>query len=271
MSKIHVHFTAACLGLLIACSGKPKEDAKAPAGGETEAATPVETAPVKREAIHQVITADAVLYPVSQANIMPKISAPVRKFFVNRGDHVKQGQVLASLEDRDLVAAAQESKSLYDQAQASFQTTTGATMPDDLTKAQADAQSARQTLDAARKLYDNRVKLVKEGALAQKLADDAQVALVQAQSQVETAQRHLQSLQTVGRHGAAQRRAGTGGRGQSAHAERGGAGFLRGGAESDQRRGLGPAYYRRVRLRTRVRRSFRWSIFPRWWRGRMCR
>ena len=36
---------------------------------------------------------------------------------------------------------------------------------------------------------------VKQGALAQKLVDDAKVAMVQAQSQLDTAQRHLQALQ----------------------------------------------------------------------------
>src|SRR5450432_3329996 len=195
MSRIHVYLTAACLALLIGCGKKAADDS----AKEAEPVTPVEAAPVKREAIHQVVTAAAVLFPIAQANVMPKIAAPVRRFLVNRGDHVRQGQVLAVLEDRDLVAAEQESKSLFNQTQAAYQTTTGATMPDDLTKAQTDVQSARQGLDAAQKLYDNRVALVKQGALAQKLADDAKVALVQAQSQSETAQRHLQSLQSVGR------------------------------------------------------------------------
>jgi RND family efflux transporter MFP subunit len=54
-------------------------------------------------------------------------------------------------------------------------------------------------LDAAKKLYGNRVALVREGALAQRLADDAKVALVQAQSQFDVAQRHLDSLQNVSR------------------------------------------------------------------------
>ncbi len=197
MSKIHVFFATACLALLLACSEKPKEAAKA--SGESEAAVPVEVAPVKRQTIHQVITAEGVLYPIQQTSVMPKISAPVRRFYVNRGDHVRQGQLLATLEDRDLAASTEESKSLYQQAQASYQTTTGATMADDLTKAQSDVQTARQTLEAAQKVYDSRVQLQKEGALAQKLVEDAKVTLVQAQSQAETAQRHLQILQTVGR------------------------------------------------------------------------
>jgi HlyD family secretion protein len=71
-------------------------------------------------------------------------------------------------------------------------------MPDELTKSKADTQSAKEALDAADRLYQNRVSLFKEGALAQKLVDDAKVALVAAQSQYDTARQHLQSLQTVG-------------------------------------------------------------------------
>ncbi len=42
------------------------------------------------------------------------------------------------LEDRDLVASAQESKELYRQSQANYENTSAATMPEDMTKAQAD-------------------------------------------------------------------------------------------------------------------------------------
>ena len=40
-------------------------------------------------AIAEHIVADAVLTPLAQAAIAPKISAPVRKFYVQRGARVK--------------------------------------------------------------------------------------------------------------------------------------------------------------------------------------
>jgi multidrug efflux pump subunit AcrA (membrane-fusion protein) len=183
----------ACLVALLGCGGKSQET------GETEAATPVHVAVAKREAIHHIITAEAVLYPVRQATIVPKINAPVAGFLVQRGDHVRQGQLLAVLENADLKAAEQESKEQYEQAVAANENTRAATMPDDLTKAKSDVSAARGGLDAAQKLYDNRAALFKEGALAQKLVDDAKVALVQAQSQFAIAQQHLTSLETAGR------------------------------------------------------------------------
>jgi HlyD family secretion protein len=198
MLRIYILLIAACVATLAGCSGKPKESGKG-GGAEAEAAAPVEVAPVTRKTVYHVITSEAVLYPVNQANIMPKISAPVQKFLVNRGDHVRQGQLLAVLENRDLVAAASESKGLYEQAEANYRATTAGTMPEDLTKAQTDLQSATEAMDAAQRVYDSRQILFREGALARKMVDDAKVALVQAHSLYETAKRHLESLQTVSR------------------------------------------------------------------------
>src|SRR5665213_572393 len=182
-------------GLLLAGGGKggaAKEDA-----GAQEAPTPVTVETAVRGAIDHVITADAVLYPINQANVIPKISAPVRRILVNRGDHVRVGQLLAELETGDLAAAAEESKHQYEQTQAASQTLTGATVAEDRAKAESDVKSAQQALDTAQKLYDNRVALQREGALAQKLVDDAKVALVQAQSQFDVAQRHLHGFNQV--------------------------------------------------------------------------
>ncbi len=194
-----IYFCLALPGMLVLAGCSKPQDSGDAGNGEGTAVTPVQVAVAKREPIQHIITAEGILYPVRTANIMPKISAPVARFLVNRGDRVQEGQLVALLEDRDLVAAAQESKELYRQAEAAYQTTTSATMPEDLTKAQTDVASARQALDAATKVYESRQALFREGALAQKLVDDAKVAMVQAQSQFDTAQQHLKSLQTVGR------------------------------------------------------------------------
>src|SRR5665213_392179 len=199
-------------GLLLAGGGKggaAKEDA-----GAAEAPTPVTVETAVRGAIDHVITADAVLYPINQANVTPKISAPVRRILVNRGDHVRAGQLLAELESGDLAAAAEETKHQYEQAQSAYQTLTGATVSEDRSKAESDVRLAQQTLDAAQKLYDNRIALKRAGALAQKLVDDAKVALSQAQSQFDVAQRHLQAFNQV-----SQREAIAGGQAQVAAAK----------------------------------------------------
>jgi HlyD family secretion protein len=191
------HFSGVAIAACLLLAGCGKGGAAKEAAAEQEAPTPVTVEPALRGAIDHVVTADAVLYPINQANVTPKISAPVKRILVNRGDHVRTGQLLAELESGDLAAAAEESKHQYEQAQAAYQTLSGATVGEDRSKAESDVRSAQQSLEAAKKLYDNRVELQRQGALAQKLVDDAKVALAQSQSQFDVAQRHFQALDQV--------------------------------------------------------------------------
>ena len=158
---------------------------------------PVQVSPVIRGSIRNFVTADAILYPRDQANIAPKITAPVRRFLVQRGDHVKQGQLLAELENRDLAAAVESGRGQFAQAESNYRSTSGAALPEQVTKAQTDLDAATQGLEAAKTLLDNREKLFKEGALARKLVDEAQVAYAQAKAQHDTAEQHLKALQSV--------------------------------------------------------------------------
>jgi HlyD family secretion protein len=181
----------AALGATLASCGKKE--------AETKPVVPVKVAPAIRGSIRDIVTADAVLFPRDQANITPKISAPVRRFLVNRGDRVKRGQLLAELENRDLVAAAQESRGQFAQAESNYRSTADAALPEQMTKAQTDVDAARQSLDAAQKLLESRQQLLAQGATARKTVDEAQVAYAQAKSQFDTAEQHLKSLQSVGR------------------------------------------------------------------------
>jgi HlyD family secretion protein len=184
---------AALASVLLCSCSKEKEK-------EAEPVLPVQVAGVASEPIQRIITGEGILRALDQSGVMPKISAPVSKFYVNRGDHVKQGQLLATLESKDLAAAVTDTKGAYDQAAANYRNVSTATVPDELVKAQADVQAARQQMDASKKVLDSREQLLREGALARRLVDEAGVAYVQAKSTYDTAEKHLESLQRVGRH-----------------------------------------------------------------------
>jgi HlyD family secretion protein len=177
------------LALLASCSDKTKE---------AEPAVPVQIVQVERTTLQQKISAQAVLFPIAQSAIVPKISAPVQKFLVNRGSHVRKGQLLAVLENRDLAAAAQENKGAYTQAEATYAITTAADLPQQMQKAELDTQAAKQALDAQQKTYDSRQQLFREGALPRKELDQSSVDLTNARNQYEIAQRHLDSLKGMG-------------------------------------------------------------------------
>lgn len=162
-----------------------------------EAVVPVTAATVQKATVQRIIEADAVLFPLQQAAIVPKITAPVKKFLVNRGSKVHKGQLLAVLENQDLAAAQEENKGAFEQAEAAYVTSTAATLPEEIQKATSDAQFAKEQFDAERKVYDSRQDLFKQGALPRKDMDQAGVALTQARAQYELAKRHLDSLNAV--------------------------------------------------------------------------
>jgi HlyD family secretion protein len=190
MSKYLLLAGAACL---LAASGCSKKEEK-----ETEAPAPVQVAAVTQDTVHRTVTGDGALFPENQWNVMPKITAPVQRFLVNRGDHVKTGELLAVLENRDLVAAAAANKGQVVQAEGNLLNTEHATLPEAVVKANTDVQSAQEAADAARKVLESRQKLLQEGALARKLVDDAAVQYAAANAQLTTAKEHLRALETAG-------------------------------------------------------------------------
>src|SRR5882757_5852719 len=154
-----------------------------------EPTVPVKAAAVQKTPIQRIVAADAVLFPLQQSALVPKISAPVKKFYVNRGSKVHKGQLLAVLENQDLAAAQEENKGAFEQAEAAYVTSTASTLPEEVQKATSDAQFAKEQFDAQQKVYDSRQDLFKQGALPRKDLDQARVTLTQARAQYELAKR----------------------------------------------------------------------------------
>jgi HlyD family secretion protein len=165
---------------------------------EKEPVVSVQTTPAQRGPISQIITADGVVSPLQQAILTPKITSTISKFLVQRGSRVKQGQVLAILENADLSAAAEQSKGEFEQAEAGYVTTTGASLPEQIQKAGLDAAAAQAAFNAQQKVYDSRKDLFQQGALPRRDLDSAEVALAQARSVNEVAQKQLADLKRLG-------------------------------------------------------------------------
>jgi HlyD family secretion protein len=191
-SRQRVKITLAVLPLflLFSCS---KDSA------EKEPAVPVQVVTVQKETIQHTVTAEAILFPLQQAAITPKISAPVKAFYIKRGSRVHKGQLLAVLENSDLAAAAQENKGSYDQAQAVYETTTVADLPQEVQKAQLDTQAAKELFAAQQKIFNSRQELFQQGAMPRKELDQAGVDLTNARNQYEIAQQHLDALMKIGK------------------------------------------------------------------------
>jgi HlyD family secretion protein len=176
--------------------------------GDKEPVVSVQVAAVEKTTIQHTIKSQAILFPRQQAAIVPKIGAPVQKFLIKRGSPVHEGELLAVLENRDLSAAAQDTKGSYDQAQAAYETTTGASLPEEIQKAEADAQQAQQALDAQEKVFQSRQQLFDQGALPRKELDQSRVDVTTARNQYAITKKHLDALMAIGKQQALKSAAG---------------------------------------------------------------
>lgn len=173
----------------VGCAGPAKE---------AEPVVSVQVTPASRAEISEIVSGEAVVSALEQAVISPKITSTVKEFLVQRGSRVRKGQLLAVLESADLSGAAEQSKGDYEQAQANYTTTTGATLPQQIQKAELDAATAKTSFEAQKKIYDSRKELFAQGAIPRRDLDSAEVALAQARSQNEEAQKELSDLNRIG-------------------------------------------------------------------------
>ncbi len=195
--RIDVHAACRMLAAALLCTAVPgcKQQKETPA----EAEVIVRAARPEIASISELIEGDAILAPLAQAALSPKISAPVKKFYVQRGARVHVGQLLVALEDRDLQATALDNRGSYKAAQALYDDTLGARVPQETQKAELDLAQAKATLALDQNIANSRKQLFEQGAIPGRDLDTAQATLVQAQAAYESASKQLHLLESVGR------------------------------------------------------------------------
>jgi HlyD family secretion protein len=162
----------------------------------------VQAAHPEKGKISEQITADATLAPLAQAAISPKVTAPVKKFYVQRGSRVQAGQLLVTLENSDLAAVALDNQGAYKAAEGSYDIATGATVPEDTAKAELDVAQADANLKLAQSIVDSRAQLFTQGAIPGRDLDTAKAALVQAKAAHDIAKQHFEAMQQISRKAA---------------------------------------------------------------------
>ena len=109
----------------------------------------------QRRDIEVKLSFTADILPVQQAAIFSKVSGYIRKLHVDRGDFVKEGQLLVEIDDQELKASAEQARAA-------------------LVSSQAGLEVARSTLDGQKANLENqRANLAKARAVA---ANDARQA-----------------------------------------------------------------------------------------------
>lgn len=84
-------------------------------------ATPVETALVEEGEIARVVVLPGTVEPIRTVGVNAQVSGALLEVPVEEGDRVREGQVMARLDDRELQAQLRSAEAAYEVAEAAFQ------------------------------------------------------------------------------------------------------------------------------------------------------
>jgi HlyD family secretion protein len=141
-------------GVIIAKSGGTKID-------------PSKLAKVERGDLAKSVVATGKVTPITTVEVKSKASGIVKKLFVDYGDTVKQGQLLAQLDKAEIEAQVAQSKAALEAAEANLVSSQA-----DFERAKVDAEGPDVPL--LKRAYDRAVGMAKDGVVSASALDDAQ-------------------------------------------------------------------------------------------------
>jgi HlyD family secretion protein len=107
------------------------------------------TQSVERQSLAIAVSANGTVKPERSINLSPKNSGILKRLLVKEGDIVKQGQILANMDDSNLRGQVISAQGQLAQAQANLQKAQAGNRPQDIGQAQAQLDEAEANLQKA--------------------------------------------------------------------------------------------------------------------------
>jgi HlyD family secretion protein len=137
-----------------------------------------------------VLNAAGYIVAHHKINVNSKVTGRVAWIGVEKGDKVKEGQVLVRLEDQEFRAAAQQAKGVVESAKARLLQLQNGSRPEEIAQAESNLDEARAALVNDKANYDRIKPLVDQGVFSRQQLDDAR-------ARYEASQQRVNSLEKV--------------------------------------------------------------------------
>jgi HlyD family secretion protein len=120
-----------------------------------------------------VLTATGYIVAHHKINVNSKVTGRVKWIGVEKGDHVKQGQVLVKLEDDEFRAQYEQARGAADSARAYLEELEHGSRPEEIAQAQHNLDEARATLADEKTTLERTRQLFDQGVVSRQALDDA--------------------------------------------------------------------------------------------------
>ncbi|MDJ0590223.1 MAG: efflux RND transporter periplasmic adaptor subunit [Pleurocapsa sp. MO_226.B13] len=157
------------------------------------------TVPAQTQTLKVVTEASGTIEPIDSVNISPKTTGRLTALYVEQGDEVKAGQLLAKMDSANLKAELAQAQAELAQAEAEYARVVNGNRSEAIARAKSQVRSAQAQADlAAKKLEKNRF-LARQGAIAQLTLDEYISEEQTARANLIEAREQLQELETGSR------------------------------------------------------------------------
>ncbi|MGB3636880.1 MAG: biotin/lipoyl-binding protein, partial [Rivularia sp. (in: cyanobacteria)] len=106
------------------------------------------TVPVEDKNVTLLLSASGKVVPVQSVNISPKNPGTVTQLYVEQGDKVTQGQILARMDNADIQARILQARANVAQQEAKLDQQKAGSRPQEIAQAKARLSQAQAQLDA---------------------------------------------------------------------------------------------------------------------------
>lgn len=136
-----------------------------------------------------VLSATGYIVAHHTINVNSKVTGRLAWIGVEKGDKVKEGQVLVRLEDQEFRAAYEQAKGAVENARAYLEELQHGSRPEEILQAQHNLDEARATLANDKLTLDRTKELATNGVISRQQLDDATAKFEADQQRVNSLQR----------------------------------------------------------------------------------
>jgi HlyD family secretion protein len=137
------------------------------------------TMPVQQKDVTVRINANGEVIPVQRLNLNPKTAGRLAELYVEQGDRVQQGQIIARMDSRELQAQRQQALAELSKAESNLSLLKAGNRPEAIGQAQANVNQAQAAIAAAQTRLDlanqrasRNQTLAAEGAISRDRLDE---------------------------------------------------------------------------------------------------
>jgi HlyD family secretion protein len=158
------------------------------------------TVPVQSQSLSVRIRASGTVVPIKTVNLSPKVTGRLTGLYVEQGDRVSQGQLIAKMDDSNIVPQVRQAEANLANAEANLEKLRNGSRPEEIEAAIARVDAARERMELSKSKLERNRSLVEQGVINRDRFDEIETDYKASLASLQEQQRQLELLRNGSRY-----------------------------------------------------------------------